>query len=45
MFVAVTRAKRICFLTYPKSKIMPWGAKKYQQRSRFIEEIEVNMIQ
>lgn len=44
MFVAVTRAKRICFLTYPKLKMMPWGDMRYQQRSRFIEGIEINKI-
>lgn len=44
MFVAVTRAKRICFLTYPKMKVMPWGDKKNQQPSRFIGGLEIKNI-
>ena len=44
MFVAVTRAKRICFLTYPKVKVMPWGDKKNQQASRFIKGLEIRTI-
>lgn len=35
-YVAVTRAKRWVYLTYPLSKKMPWGDNKPQQRSRFI---------
>ena len=27
MYVAVTRAKRLCHLSYPKIKTMPWGGK------------------
>ena len=40
MFVALTRAKRMCFLTYPQSKTMPWGKTKIQSPSRFIKMIE-----
>lgn len=40
MFVALTRAKRICYLTYPKFKLMPWGKIKRQSPSRFIEMIK-----
>lgn len=29
MFVALTRARRVCYITYPQSKIMPWGDSKY----------------
>lgn len=36
MFVAITRAKRVCYLTYPNFKLMPWGDLKYQYPSRFI---------
>lgn len=36
MFVGLTRAKRICYLTYPKYKQMPWGDIKYQRPSSFI---------
>ena len=35
-YVAVTRAKRWVYLTYPLSKKMPWGDNKPQQKSRFI---------
>ena len=40
MYVAVTRAKRLCFLSYPKSKLMPWGDKAKQSASRFIEKYD-----
>ena len=36
-YVAVTRAKRWLFITYPKSKLMPWGDVKKQYISRFIK--------
>lgn len=39
-FVAVTRAKRWLYISYPKQRMMPWGDWKFQQQSRFIEEIE-----
>lgn len=35
-FVAVTRSKRLLYLTYPKSKMMPWGDSKPQSPSRFL---------
>ena len=38
MYVAVTRAKRLCYLSYPKSRIMPWGGIKIQSPSRFIQD-------
>lgn len=37
IFVAITRAKRICYLTYPNIKMMPWGKPKYVKPSEFIE--------
>lgn len=40
MFVAVTRAKRECYLTYPLEKMMPWGGKKRQFPSEYIALIE-----
>ncbi|MFJ8102913.1 ATP-dependent helicase [Lysinibacillus sp. NPDC096212] len=40
MFVALTRAKRVCYLTYPKQKMMPWGKIKDQEASRFIKLIQ-----
>jgi DNA helicase-2/ATP-dependent DNA helicase PcrA len=36
MYVAVTRAKRLCYLSYPIIKRMPWGDDKKQNPSRFI---------
>lgn len=41
MFVATTRAKRLCYLTYPKYKMMPWGANKFQKKSRFLNYLFV----
>lgn len=39
MYVAVTRAKRLCYMTFPKKKMMPWGDIKYQTPSRYIKGI------
>lgn len=39
MYVAVTRAKRLCYMTYPVRKRMPWGDIKTQYPSRYIKEI------
>jgi DNA helicase-2/ATP-dependent DNA helicase PcrA len=39
-FVAITRARRWLYLSYPMSRTMPWGGIRSQQKSRFIEEIE-----
>lgn len=39
MYVAVTRAKRLCYMTYPKHKMMPWGDIKTQTPSRYIRDI------
>jgi len=38
-FVAVTRARRWLFVSYPQSRVMPWGSPRYQQPSRFISEM------
>lgn len=37
IFVAVTRAKRWVYLTYPKQRMMPWGSAKWQEPSRYIK--------
>lgn len=37
MYVAVTRAKRLCYLSYPIMKMMPWGDIKRQVPSRFLK--------
>lgn len=34
--VAVTRSKRLLYLTYPRVKLMPWGDYRAQQASRFV---------
>lgn len=39
-FVAVTRAKRWVYISYPKQRMMPWGDKKFQRKSRFVMEME-----
>lgn len=39
-FVAVTRARRWLYISYPQTRKLPWGATKPQRRSRFIDEIE-----
>ncbi|MCI5116535.1 MAG: ATP-dependent helicase [Candidatus Electrothrix sp. LOE1_4_5] len=39
-FVAVTRAKRWLYVSYPKQRMMPWGDRKFQQKSCFVKEIE-----
>lgn len=39
MYVAVTRAKRLCYMTYPAKKQMPWGDIKSQIPSRYIRDI------
>lgn len=41
-FVAVTRSRRRIYITYPKSKIMPWGDTKRQRQSKFIDEMKCN---
>jgi DNA helicase II / ATP-dependent DNA helicase PcrA len=38
-FVAITRSRRWIFITYPKSRMMPWGDNKVQRASRFITEM------
>jgi DNA helicase II / ATP-dependent DNA helicase PcrA len=38
-FVAVTRSKRLLYLTYPKTRTMPWGAVKPQQPSRYVRAL------
>jgi len=38
-FVAVTRAKRWLYVTYPQQRMMPWGDRKFQRKSRFVADI------
>jgi len=44
MYVAVTRAKRLCYLTYSKKKQMPWGGIKEQEKSRFIQNTKLKNV-
>jgi DNA helicase-2/ATP-dependent DNA helicase PcrA len=39
-FVAVTRAKRWLFVSYPKQRVMPWGEPKFQTASCFFMEMK-----
>jgi DNA helicase-2/ATP-dependent DNA helicase PcrA len=39
-FVAVTRSKRVLYLSYPATRVMPWGDKKRQTRSRFLASLQ-----
>ena len=39
-FVAVTRAKRWLYISYPQRRTMPWGDVRGQSQSRFIGEIQ-----
>ncbi len=38
-FVAVTRAKRWLYVSYPKQRMMPWGETKSQIESRLVKAI------
>jgi DNA helicase-2/ATP-dependent DNA helicase PcrA len=38
-FVAITRSRRLLYITNPAMRVMPWGDKKRQKRSRFVDAI------
>jgi DNA helicase-2/ATP-dependent DNA helicase PcrA len=38
-FVAVTRSKRLLYITYPKTRVLPWGAIRTQRPSRYVSAI------
>jgi DNA helicase-2/ATP-dependent DNA helicase PcrA len=38
-FVAVTRSKRLLYLTWPTMRMMPWGDRRIQQPSRFLTAV------
>lgn len=44
MYVAVTRAKRLCYLTYTRYKMMPWGDIKRQTHSRFLQNLNITEL-
>jgi DNA helicase-2/ATP-dependent DNA helicase PcrA len=39
MFVAVTRCKRVLGLSYPRTRVMPWGNTRRQQPSRYLRDL------
>jgi DNA helicase-2/ATP-dependent DNA helicase PcrA len=39
-FVAVTRSRRWIYISYPQSRMMPWGGSKIQKPSRFLSLME-----
>ncbi|MES0336986.1 MAG: ATP-dependent helicase [Candidatus Magnetobacterium sp. LHC-1] len=43
-FVAVTRSRRLLYLSYPQSKVMPWGKKKSQTPSRFLKDMHLEPL-
>jgi DNA helicase-2/ATP-dependent DNA helicase PcrA len=38
-FVAVTRSKRLLYLSYPTTRVMPWGGIRSQAPSRFLPKL------
>src|SRR5229473_1554817 len=38
-FVAATRSKRLLYITYPKTRVMPWGDTRIQQKSRYVSAL------
>lgn len=40
MFVAITRSKRLCYITRPKLRAMPWGGLRSQIPSPFFVELQ-----
>lgn len=43
--VAITRAKRLCYVTFPRQRMMPWGGIKVQLPSRFIRDFHIEANQ
>lgn len=43
-FVAITRSRRLLYLTYPKVRVMPWGDSRAQEPSRFIRELQTAAV-
>lgn len=39
LYVAITRAKRFLYITYPTSRVMPWGDTKRRVISRFLKDV------
>ncbi len=45
MFVAVTRSKRLLYLSYPRQKVMPWGDIWKPKPSRFLHDMKCSTSQ
>ena len=43
-YVAITRAKRQLYITYPQKKLMPWGDIKIQNSSSFLKGFSIESI-
>jgi len=43
IYVALTRSKRIAYFTSPLQKLMPWGAIKRQQASRYLKKMKLTL--
>ncbi len=39
MFVAITRSRRVLLLSYPRTKVMPWGSVRKQKPSRYLIDL------
>lgn len=44
LYVAITRAKRYLYVTYPKSRIMPWGGVRGRVKSILLKGVEATII-
>lgn len=44
VFVAVTRAKRWLYISYPQNRLMPWGSEKFHYISRFLNNVPINSM-
>ncbi|MCC9600315.1 ATP-dependent helicase [Stieleria sp. JC731] len=42
-FVAITRSRRLLYLSWTQSRMMPWGDRKVQRISRFARSVEIGM--
>jgi ATP-dependent DNA helicase UvrD/PcrA len=39
MFVAITRSRRLLVLSYPRTRLMPWGSIRRQKPSRYLASL------
>jgi len=42
-FVAITRSRRLLYISYPEFREMPWGDIKFQLPSRFLEKMGISI--